>query len=61
MWRSTTDSTTYIRTYTTNRAWCLLDLYTNRRYGLGIDISRFVIQDWIDLATYCQTSRQLDR
>ena len=25
-----TDSTTYTRTYTTNRAWCLLDLYTNK-------------------------------
>jgi hypothetical protein len=46
-------STTYIRTYSTSRAWCLLDLYTNKRYGLGIDISRFVIQDWIDLDTYC--------
>jgi hypothetical protein len=42
------------RSYTTNRAWCLLDLYVNRRYGLGIDISRFVIQDWIDLAAYCK-------
>jgi hypothetical protein len=51
-----TDSTTYIRSYTTNRAWCLLDLYTNRRYGLGIDISRFVIQDWLNLATYCDTA-----
>jgi hypothetical protein len=49
-----TDSTTYRRKYTTNRAWCLLDLYVNRRYGLGIDISRFVIQDWIDLAAYCE-------
>jgi hypothetical protein len=49
-----TDSTTYRRKYTTNRAWCLLDLYVNRRYGLGIDISRFVIQDWIDLANYCE-------
>jgi hypothetical protein len=49
-----TDTATYARSYTTNRAWCLLDLYTNRRYGLGIDISRFVIQDWIDLASYCE-------
>jgi hypothetical protein len=49
-----TDSTSApTRTYTTNRAWCLLDLYTNRRYGLGIDIARFVIQDWITLAAYC--------
>jgi hypothetical protein len=51
-----TDSTTYARTWTTNRAWCLLDLYTNKRYGLGIDISRFVIQDWITLAAYCDQS-----
>jgi len=50
-----TAPTTYTRTYTTSRAWCLLDLYTNKRYGLGIDISRFVIQDWIDLDTYCNT------
>jgi hypothetical protein len=49
-----TDATTYRRKYTTNRAWCLLDLYVNRRYGLGIDISRFVIQDWITLAAYCE-------
>jgi hypothetical protein len=48
-----TSPTAYNRQYTTNRAWCLLDLYTNKRYGLGLDISRFVIQDWIDLATYC--------
>jgi hypothetical protein len=52
---ATTPPDTVDRMYTTNRAWCLLDLYTNKRYGLGIDISRFVIQDWIDLATYCNT------
>jgi hypothetical protein len=51
-----TSPTAYDRKYTTSRAWCLLDLYTNRRYGLGIDISRFVIQDWIDLDTYCNTA-----
>jgi hypothetical protein len=49
-----TTPTAYTRKYTTNRAWCLLDLYVNRRYGLGIDISRFVIQDWITLASYCE-------
>jgi hypothetical protein len=48
-----TDPNTYTLQYTTNRAWCLLDLYTNKRYGHGISFSRFVIQDWIDLAAWC--------
>jgi hypothetical protein len=54
--RRYTDPTTYTEWYTSNRAWCLLDLYTNRRYGLGLDHSRFVIQDWITLAAYCNQS-----
>jgi hypothetical protein len=45
--------TTYQRHYTTNRAWCLFDLLTNKRYGMGIDYSRFIIQEWIDLANWC--------
>lgn len=48
-----TDATTYTKQYTTNRAWCLLDLLTNKRYGHGISFSRFVIEDWIDLAAWC--------
>ena len=55
-----TPTSTPAKVYTTNRAWCLLDLYTNRRYGLGLDISRFVIQDWIDLAALLQRVRKLD-
>ena len=51
-----TPTSTPAKVYTTNRAWCLLDLYTNRRYGLGLDISRFAIQDWIDLAAYCNVT-----
>jgi hypothetical protein len=51
-----TPTSTPTKVWTTNRAWCLLDLYTNRRYGLGLDISRFVIQDWIDLAAYCNAT-----
>jgi hypothetical protein len=51
-----TTPSAFTRQYTTSRAWCLLDLYTNKRYGLGIDISRFVIQDWIDLENYCNTA-----
>jgi hypothetical protein len=51
--RRYTAPATYTRGYTTNRAWCLLDLLTSRRYGLGYDYARFEIQDWIDLAAYC--------
>lgn len=52
--RQYTDDTTYTEWYTNNRAWCLFDLYTNKRYGLAVDRSRFVIQDWITLAAYCE-------
>lgn len=44
--------TTFSYQYTRNRAWCLLDLLANRRFGLGYDYSRFNIQDWIDLAQW---------
>jgi hypothetical protein len=51
-----TTRTAYTKQYTTNRAWCLLDMYTNRRYGHGLDWSRFEIQDWIELAAWCDQS-----
>ena len=47
---------TFVYQYTTNRAWCLFDLYTNKRYGHGVSIDRFVIQDWINLANWCDES-----
>jgi purple acid phosphatase-like protein len=49
-------STELTPAYTNNRAWCLLNLYTNKRYGLGVDISRFELQDWITLAAYGDAS-----
>ena len=45
--------TTFTRKYTTNRAWVLFDLLTNKRYGYGLDVSRFNIAEWIALANWC--------
>ena len=45
-----TTPTQYIETYNDLRGWCLLNLYHKWRYGHGIDIRRFELQDWIDLA-----------
>ncbi len=47
-----TTPTSYTETYSDLRSWCLLNLYTNWRYGHGMDIVRFVMQDWIDLAAW---------
>jgi hypothetical protein len=49
-------STNYTRKYTTNRAWCLLDLLTNKRYGLGIDHGRFILTEWKALADWCDAT-----
>jgi hypothetical protein len=48
------DVSTYASQYSRNRAWCLLDILTNRRYGLGYAHSRMNIQDWIDLADWSE-------
>ncbi|HMX29662.1 MAG TPA: hypothetical protein PKC13_29020, partial [Blastocatellia bacterium] len=45
--------TTYTKQYTTNRAWWLLHVLTNKRWGYGLDPSRIVVQDWLDLAAWC--------
>lgn len=47
------DTTTFTRQYTTNRAWALRRCYEDRRWGYGYDESRFENQDWIDLAAWC--------
>lgn len=36
-----------------NPAWALLRCITDKRWGMGEDIDRVVLQDWIDLADYC--------
>lgn len=47
------DADTYIEAYTTNRAWCLLEVLANARWGYGQDYPRFDIQSFIDAATWC--------
>jgi hypothetical protein len=42
--------TQYVERYSDLRGWCLLNLYHKWRYGHGVDINRFVIPDWIDIA-----------
>jgi hypothetical protein len=44
---------TYTAAYTTNRAWCVLELLANARWGYGQDYPRFDIQSWIDAAAWC--------
>ncbi|HWQ36949.1 MAG TPA: hypothetical protein VNQ79_29225 [Blastocatellia bacterium] len=41
---------------TNNRAWVLLDAIRDKRWGHGIDPQRLVMQDWIDLAAWCDQS-----
>lgn len=48
-----TGPTTFTKQYTTNRAWWILECLTNRRWGYGIDYGRIEIQDFIDLADWC--------
>lgn len=45
--------TTFAKGYTTNRAWCLLELIANARWGYGQDYPRFDIQSFIDAAAWC--------
>lgn len=47
-----TSDSAYTEEYTTNTAWCLLDLYRDARLGHGLDPSRFVMADWIELAEW---------
>jgi len=51
----TWDGTTYIERYSANPVWCLKDLLTNDRYGLGqyINTSLISTADWLLLARYC--------
>jgi hypothetical protein len=46
------DEDTYIRQWTDDRIWWLLELYTNVRFGLGYPPSRFTISDWVDASEW---------
>jgi len=52
--RRYTSETSFAEEYSTDRAWWLLHCLRNRRWGYGLDVKRFVIQDFIDLAAWGQ-------
>lgn len=47
------DPNTYVERYTTNRAWWLLEVLAEARWGYGQDYPRFDVQSFIDAATWC--------
>lgn len=47
---------TYSEMFTTNRAWGLMEILTNRRWGFGLDHRRLVIADWRLLGTWSATT-----
>lgn len=47
------DPSTFAKGYTTNRAWCLLEMIANARWGYGLDYPRSDIQSFIDAAAWC--------
>lgn len=46
------DSDSYTESWTNNRVWSVLELYTNLRFGLGYPHSRFNIDDFISAADW---------
>jgi len=52
--RRYTSDVSFVEEYSTDRAWWLLNCLRNKRWGYGLDVARFVIQDWIDLAAWGQ-------
>jgi hypothetical protein len=51
-----TDVSTSSRVFSNNRVWCLLELYTNKRFGRGYSHSKFEIADWLDAADWTRDS-----
>lgn len=51
-----TDETTYTSIWTQKRAWWLMELYTNMRFGRGYRHNKFHIQDFIDTQTWLSTN-----
>ncbi|MBL8012863.1 MAG: hypothetical protein JNN05_03355, partial [Candidatus Omnitrophica bacterium] len=50
------DGTTYVNKWSANPIWCLKDLLTNSRYGLGDFISSSLIDSalFLEMAKYCE-------
>ena len=47
------NTSTYTSIYTNNRAWQLLHILCNKRWGYGLDYASVDIQSFIDAATWC--------
>ncbi len=52
----TWDGTTYVTRYSANPIWCLLDLMTNTRYGIGrhIELSDGDLDQLAEMAQHCE-------
>jgi hypothetical protein len=48
-----TDETTYTEQHTTNRAWHIMHMLTNKRWGYGYDYDRLDIPSFIEAACWC--------
>jgi len=50
------DGTTYVDRWSANPVWCLRDLLTASRYGLGEYISSdlITVSEWLEMAKYCE-------
>lgn len=51
-----TDEDTFTETTTSNRAWHLMRLLCDKRWGYGLDYDRLNIQSFIDAAAWCGTT-----
>lgn len=51
----TWDGETYVTAFSANPAWCLYDLITNTRYGLGDYVTESVmdLEQFVEMAKYC--------
>ncbi len=47
------DEDSFTQVWTTNRMWCLLEMYCNPQWGYGVDYSRVLIESAIDTADWC--------
>jgi len=47
---------TYTRTWTDNRVWWLMELYTNQRFGMAYPETRFEIADWMVAAAWANNT-----
>jgi hypothetical protein len=46
------DPTDFTEEYSSDRAWWLCHAYRHKRWGLGADVRRFVMRDFIDLSAW---------